>query len=77
VRATTFSTRNAAAILRRTQTTEAVVAVSQEDNAFIKAHMAEWLTEQRLGKPAAVYEIELRELRRRACRKCLSQAPKP
>jgi hypothetical protein len=37
------------------------VALSQEDIAFIKAHMAEWLTEQSLGKPAAVYEIELRE----------------
>jgi hypothetical protein len=37
------------------------VALSQEDIAFIKTHMAEWLTEQSLGKPAAVYEIELRE----------------
>jgi hypothetical protein len=37
------------------------VALSQEDIAFIKAHMAEWLTEQSLGKPAAVYEIDLRE----------------
>jgi hypothetical protein len=35
------------------------VALSQEDIAFIKTHMAEWLTEQSLGKPAAVYEIEL------------------
>jgi hypothetical protein len=37
------------------------VALSQEDIAFIKAHMAEWLTKQSLDMPAAVYEIELRE----------------
>ncbi|WP_058557582.1 hypothetical protein [Thiohalocapsa sp. ML1] len=37
------------------------MALTQEDIAFIKTHMAEWLTEQSLGKPAAVYEIELRE----------------
>jgi hypothetical protein len=37
------------------------MALSQEDIAFIKTHLAEWLTEQSLGKPAAVYEVELRE----------------
>jgi hypothetical protein len=33
------------------------MARSQEDIDFIKAHMAEWLTEQSLGKPPAVYDI--------------------
>jgi len=37
------------------------MALSQQDIDFIKAHMAEWLTEQSLGRPPAVYEIELRE----------------
>ncbi len=32
-----------------------------EDIEFIKDHLGEWLAEQSLGKPAAVYEIELRE----------------
>jgi len=31
------------------------------DIRFIKKHLGEWLAEQSLGKPAAVYEIELRE----------------
>jgi len=31
------------------------------DIRFIKEHLGEWLAEQSLGKPAAVYEIELRE----------------
>jgi uncharacterized coiled-coil DUF342 family protein len=33
----------------------------QEDIDFIKRHLGEWLAEQSLGKPPAVYEIELRE----------------
>ena len=37
------------------------MALAQEDIAFIKQHLAEWLAEQSLGKPPAVYEIELRE----------------
>ena len=32
-----------------------------EDIQFIKEHLGEWLAEQSLGKPPAVYEIELRE----------------
>ena len=37
------------------------MALAQEDIDFIKAHLGEWLTEQSLGKPPVVYEIELRE----------------
>jgi tetrahydromethanopterin S-methyltransferase subunit G len=37
------------------------MTLTQEDIEFIKANMAEWLVEQSLGKPPAVYEIELRE----------------
>ncbi|MBK5938181.1 hypothetical protein [Halochromatium roseum] len=37
------------------------MALAQEDIQFIKAHLGEWLAEQSLGKPPAVYEIELRE----------------
>ncbi|EGV27626.1 hypothetical protein ThidrDRAFT_4555 [Thiorhodococcus drewsii AZ1] len=37
------------------------MALAQEDIAFIKQHLGEWLAEQSLGKPPAVYEIELRE----------------
>ena len=37
------------------------MALAQEDIAFIKAHLGEWLAEQSLGKPPVVYEIELRE----------------
>ncbi|MBK5930576.1 hypothetical protein [Halochromatium salexigens] len=37
------------------------MALADEDIAFIKTHIGEWLTEQSLSKPAAVYEIELRE----------------
>jgi len=29
--------------------------------AHVKAHLGEWVIEQRLGKPLEVYEIELRE----------------
>jgi len=32
-----------------------------EDVQFIKEYLGEWLAEQSLGKPAVVYEIELRE----------------
>jgi len=32
-----------------------------EDITFIKDHLGEWLAEQSLGKPPAVYELELRE----------------
>jgi hypothetical protein len=35
--------------------------LTREDIDFIKTNMADWLVEQSLGKPAAVYEIELRE----------------
>jgi hypothetical protein len=37
------------------------MALAEEDIQFIKDHLGEWLAEQRLGKPPAVYEIELRE----------------
>ena len=37
------------------------MALAQEDIDFIKKHLGEWLAEQSLGKPPAVYEIELRE----------------
>ena len=37
------------------------MALGQEDIQFIKDHLGEWLAEQSLGKPPAVYEIELRE----------------
>jgi uncharacterized protein (DUF3084 family) len=37
------------------------MALAQEDIQFIKDHLGEWLAEQSLGKPPAVYEIELRE----------------
>ncbi|WP_133512610.1 hypothetical protein [Candidatus Thiosymbion oneisti] len=35
--------------------------LATEDIQFIKEHLGEWLAEQSLGKPPAVYEIELRE----------------
>jgi len=35
--------------------------LATEDIQFIKEHLGEWLAEQSLGKPAAVYGIELRE----------------
>jgi len=37
------------------------MALTEEDIEFIKAHIGEWLAEQSLGKPPAVYEVELRE----------------
>jgi hypothetical protein len=37
------------------------MALGEEDILFIKQHLGEWLAEQSLGKPPAVYEIELRE----------------
>ena len=37
------------------------MALAKEDIQFIKDHLGEWLVEQSLGKPPAVYEIELRE----------------
>jgi hypothetical protein len=37
------------------------MALAQEDIQFIKDHLGEWLAEQSLGRPPAVYEIELRE----------------
>jgi DNA anti-recombination protein RmuC len=39
------------------------MTLTQEDIEFIKANMGDWLAEQSLGKPPAVYEIELRERR--------------
>ena len=35
--------------------------LAPEDIQYIKDHLGEWLAEQSLGKPLAVYEIELRE----------------
>lgn len=35
--------------------------LAQEDIQYIKDHLGVWLAEQSLGKPPAVYEIELRE----------------
>ena len=37
------------------------MSLAQEDIGFSKQHLGEWLTEVSLGKPPAVYEIELRE----------------
>jgi hypothetical protein len=37
------------------------MALAKEDIDFIKEHLGEWLVEVSLGKPPAVYEIELRE----------------
>jgi len=37
------------------------MALTNEDIEFIKTHMGEWLAEQSLGRPPAVYELELRE----------------
>ena len=37
------------------------MSLAQEDIEFIKQHLGEWLTEVSLGKPPAVYEIELHE----------------
>ena len=38
-----------------------LMGLAQEDIEFIKQHLGEWLTKVSLGKPPAVYEIELRE----------------
>ena len=37
------------------------MALEEKDIDFIKGHIGEWLAEASLGKPAVVYEIELRE----------------
>jgi hypothetical protein len=37
------------------------MSLTQQDIEFIKTHMPMWLAEQSLGKPPAVYEIEMRE----------------
>jgi predicted nuclease with TOPRIM domain len=37
------------------------MVLGQDDIQFIKQHLGEWLAEVSLGKPAVVYEIELRE----------------
>ncbi len=37
------------------------MSLTQQDIDFIKTNMAVWFAEQSLGKPPAVYEIELRE----------------
>ena len=37
------------------------MALAQEDIQFIKDPLGQWLAEQSLGKPPAVYQIELRE----------------
>jgi len=35
--------------------------LADEDIAFIKEHLGEWLSEKSMGQPPVVYEIELRE----------------
>jgi DNA-binding ferritin-like protein (Dps family) len=37
------------------------MTLAAEDIQFIKDHLGEWLAEQSLGRPPAVYEVELRE----------------
>lgn len=37
------------------------MTLAAEDIQFIKDHLGEWLAEQSMGKPIAVYEIDLRE----------------
>ena len=37
------------------------MALAESDIQYIKEHLGEWLAEQSLGKPPAVYEVELRE----------------
>ena len=37
------------------------MTLQEEDLIYIKEHLGEWLAERSLGKPPAVYEIELRE----------------
>jgi predicted nuclease with TOPRIM domain len=37
------------------------MSLAAEDIQFIKDHLGEWLVEASLGKPPAVYEVELRE----------------
>ena len=37
------------------------MTLTHDDIAFIKDNMASWLIERGLGKPTAVYEIEMRE----------------
>lgn len=37
------------------------MSLAQEDIEYIKAHIGDWLAELSLGKPPAVYEVELRE----------------
>jgi septation ring formation regulator EzrA len=37
------------------------MSLEKEDVTYIKEHLGQWLAECSLGKPPAVYEIELRE----------------
>ena len=37
------------------------MTLTDEDIAYIKRHIGEWLAELSLGKPPVVYELELRE----------------
>ncbi len=37
------------------------MVLQDDDLQYIKEHLGEWLAERSLGKPPAVYEIELRE----------------
>ena len=37
------------------------MTLTDEDIAYIKRHIGEWLAELSLGKPSVVYELELRE----------------
>jgi predicted nucleic acid-binding Zn-ribbon protein len=37
------------------------MTLAADDIQFIKDHLGEWLAEQSLGRPPAVYEAELRE----------------
>jgi chaperonin cofactor prefoldin len=39
----------------------APMTLAAEDIQFIKDHLGEWLAEQSLGRPPAVYEVELHE----------------
>jgi len=44
-----------------TATADNTMNLAAEEIRFIKEHLGEWLAEQSLGKPPAVYEVELRE----------------
>ncbi|SFM31820.1 hypothetical protein SAMN05421721_102288 [Ectothiorhodospira mobilis] len=37
------------------------MTLTESDIQYIKDHLGQWLADQSLGQPPAVYEIELRE----------------